>query len=118
MKEKKLLFSVTKKDLEVQAFCTGGKGGQRQNKKKTGARIIHKTSGARGESREQRSFDQNKKTAFRRMVDNSKFRLWLKKKSWEYLGILDEIEKEVDRQMTQVKVEGKDEKGRWVKLDN
>ena len=37
---KKLLFSVGKKDLDIQTFCTGGPGGQNQNRKKNGVRIV------------------------------------------------------------------------------
>ena len=44
--EKKLLFSLTAKDFEVQTFCTGGAGGQHRNAKKNGVRIIHTASGA------------------------------------------------------------------------
>lgn len=39
--------------------------------------MIHPPSGARGESREERSQWQNKKTAFRRMIETPKFKLWL-----------------------------------------
>ena len=54
MKEKVLLFSLTKKDFEVQTFCTGGKGGQHRNAKQNGVRIIHPASGARAEHRDGR----------------------------------------------------------------
>ena len=42
--EKKLLFSVTKKDFDIQTFRSGGKGGQHQNKRDTGVRCVHKAS--------------------------------------------------------------------------
>jgi len=61
----------------VQHFRSGGKGGQNQNKRDTGARVIHHPSGARGESREERSQLQNKRAAFLRMVASPAFRLWL-----------------------------------------
>ena len=69
------ILSVTIHDCEVQTFRSGGKGGQNQNKRDTGVRVIHHPSGARGESREERSQLQNKKLAFRRMVDSAAFRL-------------------------------------------
>jgi protein subunit release factor B len=47
-----------------------------QNKRDTGTRIIHHPSGARGESREQRSQLQNTKTAFRRMAQTLEFTSW------------------------------------------
>ena len=64
-------------DCEVQHFRAGGKGGQNQNKRDTGTRVIHHPSGARGESREQRSQLQNKRAAFLRMIETPAFKLWL-----------------------------------------
>lgn len=69
---------MTIHDCEVQHFRSGGKGGQNQNKRDTGARVIHHPSGARGESREERSQLQNKKAAFVRMVRSPEFQLWLR----------------------------------------
>lgn len=40
--------------------------------------MIHHPSGARGESREERSQLQNKKTAFVRMAKTKEFQLWLR----------------------------------------
>jgi peptide chain release factor 2 len=45
-------------DLEMQTFCTGGPGGQHQNKTQSGVRLIHK-SGVRAESRTERSQHKN-----------------------------------------------------------
>jgi protein subunit release factor A len=96
---KNLLFSVTKKDLEVQVFRAGGKGGQRQNKVSTGVRIIHKDSGAIGESRDQRSQYQNKKIAFKRLTESSKFKIWLSERVYEEINQIS-IEKEVRESMS------------------
>lgn len=74
MTERTLLFSVTLADCEVQTFRAGGKGGQNQNKRDTGVRIIHRASGARGEARDERSQLQNKRLAFKRMTDHALFR--------------------------------------------
>lgn len=73
----KLLFSVTLDDCEVQTFRSGGKGGQHQNKTDSGVRIIHHPSGARGESREERSQLQNKRAAFVRMANTPAFKYWV-----------------------------------------
>jgi protein subunit release factor B len=70
------LFTVS--DFEVQTFRAGGKGGQKQNKTSSGVRIIHAASGVRGESRNQRSQTQNKRAAFRRLVESRKFQNWLR----------------------------------------
>lgn len=72
------ILSVTIHDCEVQTFRAGGPGGQNQNKRDTGVRVIHHASGARGEAREERSQLQNKKLAFRRMATSSQFNLWLR----------------------------------------
>lgn len=67
----------------MQHFCAGGPGGQKQNKTSSGARVIHHPSGARGESREQRSQLQNTKAAFRRMAESRQFRVWVNRQMWE-----------------------------------
>ena len=114
MKKKELLFSVTKKDLDVQTFRSGGKGGQHQNKTDSGVRIVHKESGAVGESREQKSQYQNKKIALKRLTENKKFKLWLNRKAFE---IIDKktIEERVEEMMSEdkIKIEIK-ENGKWV----
>lgn len=99
MRDKKLLFSLTKKDFEFQTFRSGGKGGQHQNTRNTGVRIIHKESGARGESREERSQYENKKKAFERLINSDKFKTWHKKKTAEILLGLEKIEEIVEQQM-------------------
>lgn len=105
------ILSVTIHDCEVQHFRSGGKGGQNQNKRDTGTRVIHHPSGARGESREERSQLQNKRLAFRRMAESSKFQTWLKVQT----GQLALVESRVEREMTpeNIRVEVKQE-GRWV----
>lgn len=72
---KTLILSVTIHDCEVQHFRSGGKGGQNQNKRDTGTRVIHPPSGARGEARDERSQLQNKRLAFKRMVATPQFQL-------------------------------------------
>ena len=79
--ERKLILSVTIHDCEVQHFRSGGNGGQNQNKRDTGCRVIHHPSGARGESREERSQLQNKKLAFKKMAESGLFRVWLAKQT-------------------------------------
>ena len=96
---RELLFSLTKKDFEIQTFRSGGKGGQHQNKTDSGVRIIHNESGAIGESREHRSQSQNKKTAFIRLVNSNKFKIWHTRKSHELMGLLkteEQIKREVE----------------------
>jgi protein subunit release factor B len=73
MKEK--VLSVTLKDCNVQTKRGSGKGGQNRNKRDTAVRIVHRASGAVGESQEQRSQLQNKVTAFRRMAESNTFKV-------------------------------------------
>lgn len=79
MPKGELVLSVTLKDCEVQHFRCGGPGGQGMQKSSNAARVIHRASGARGESRESRSQLANKKTAFKRMVATPAFQAWLKR---------------------------------------
>lgn len=71
------VLHITIDDCEVQTFRAGGKGGQNQNKRDTGVRVIHAPSGARGESREERAQLANKRRAFRRMAESVEFRRWV-----------------------------------------
>ena len=109
MREK--ILSVTLADCEVQHFSAGGKGGQNQNKRSTGTRVIHHPSGARGESREERSQLQNKKLAFRRMAESMKFQLWVKRQC----GNEDLLRARVERDMWPVNIKTEvQEDGQWV----
>ena len=110
--KKELLLSVTKKDFDIQTFRSGGKGGQNQNKVESGVRIVHPKSGAVGESREERSQHQNKRTAFRRLVESPKFKKWLKMESSIIAGTMksqEQLLKEVENSMIEknIKVEVK-----------
>lgn len=112
---RELLFSVTKKDLVIETFRAGGKGGQAQNKTDSGVRIKHPASGAVGESREHRSQHQNKMEALKRLAAHPKFKLWQNQVVYTILNGKT-VEEVVDEQMDakNLKVEIKDGKGRWV----
>lgn len=113
-KTKELLFSITKKDLEIQTFRSGGPGGQAQNKLETGVRIIHKASGAVGESRTERSQHANKKLALKRLTETDKFKNWIKIKASE-ISTGKTIAETVEEMMLpeHIKVEVKDENDKW-----
>jgi protein subunit release factor A len=119
--KKQLLFSITRKDFRVDTFRSGGKGGQNQNKVESGVRITHLESGAVAESREEREQIRNKERAFKKLLNTPKFKAWHKTKTAFMLqGIKDgeaELERRVNESMKpeNLKVEGKDENGRWNK---
>lgn len=121
MPDRELLFSVTLNDCEVQTFAAGGPGGQNQNKRHTGVRIIHPPSGARGESREHREQLRNKKAAFRRMAEHPLFKAWVARQSLQYKEMQERIAKEVEASLadeSNLKIEVKNDKGKWVKIDD
>lgn len=118
MKTKELLFSITKDDFEFQTFRAGGKGGQHQNKTNSGVRLIHKKSGAVGESRSERSQAQNKKLAFKRLVESHKFKRWLSIQINIRAEKEASIERLVDESMKpeNLKIEGRIN-GAWTVID-
>lgn len=115
MAERELIFRVTINDCEVQTFRAGGKGGQAQNKRDTGVRVIHPPSGARGESREHRGQLENKKAAFKRMGESAEFQKWAKLKALR----LPSIESIVDDDMQEenLLIEVRSKFNRWVEDD-
>ena len=115
---RELLFSVTKKDFEIQTFCSGGPGGQHQNKVESGVRIVHKASGAVGESREERSQHANKKIAFDRLTSSPKFQAWCRVKANEIMTG-ESIEQKVEKAMVpkNIKLEVKGDRNKWITAD-
>lgn len=112
---RKPLFSITKKDLDIVHFRSGGKGGQGQNKVNSGSRVTHRASGAVGEARDSRDQPVNTKNAFIRMTKTKEFQAWLKLEGMKASGLTAKIEAEVDASMTEpnIKVEVVDDNGQW-----
>ena len=117
MSKKELLFSVTASDCEWSYTRGTGKGGQKKNKTSSAVHCMHRASGAHGYSEASRSQLDNKREAFRKMAESEKFRHWQKLETARRMGTLQAVEEEVERQMRNVKVEVKDDKGRWVDED-
>ena len=98
---KQILFSVTKKDLDVTYYSGTGAGGQHRNKHMNSCRIIHRDSGAIATASDSRSKDTNTKRAFARLVKSDTFKKWHRIKCAELLADQEAIEKEVDRWMAE-----------------
>jgi protein subunit release factor B len=97
---KQLLFSITRKDFDLQFYRSGGKGGQNVNKVATACRITHRDSGAIGQSDTHRTQFQNKKEAFSRLLESDKFKKWHKQECAKRLGhSVAEIEAKVSEWM-------------------
>jgi hypothetical protein len=113
MSEKKLLFSITRKDFDVQYFRCGGHGGQKVNKTSSGCRIVHRDSGAVGESTTSRHQHENKKLALERLVASPKFKVWHSRMCFE-LSVGKTLEEIVDEEMNEknLKIETK-KNGKW-----
>ena len=116
--KKELLFSVTKKDLVFEYFSGTGAGGQHRNKHKNSCRCKHSPSGAVGSCQDHRSKEQNTRIAFRRMAESKEFQAWLKLEASRATGELAKMERRIDKSLDKVKVEVKDENGRWTDENN
>lgn len=104
MKRGDYIFSITKDDLEIQTFRAGGKGGQNQNKVESGVRIIHRDSGCVSEARDSRDQIHNKRSAFRKLIEQPKFKAWFKIEAAKRMmnkDLLRKINQEVDDSMVE-----------------
>jgi len=112
------LLTITKKDLEIQTFRSGGPGGQHQNKVSSGVRIIHRASGAIGESRSDKSQHRNKGLALRHLAASVKFKVWLNRIAYD-IETGKTIEQRVEEAMKpkNLKIETKDTNGKWVLIE-
>jgi len=118
-KEQTPFFSVTASDCRFDYYRGSGKGGQKRNKTSSAVRCTHLASGAVGQSEDGRSQAQNKKTAFSRMAETKKFKIWLQMEFSRKAGIEAEIEAKVDREMREhnLLIEGKTDDGKWEKIE-
>lgn len=73
---KKLLFSVTKKDLRIEYFSGRGAGGQHRNKHQNCVRIFHEQSGAMATGQSNKKRIANLREAFNGLIKHPKFKMW------------------------------------------
>lgn len=117
--EKELLFSVTRKDLDITWFSGTGNGGQYRNKHQNCCRIIHRDSGAMGTGQSQRDRNSNLKEALNNLANDNKFKAWIKVKTAEVTGVKTQIEEAVDKAMNKknIRVEVKED-DKWIPESN
>jgi protein subunit release factor B len=115
--KRELLFSLTKKDFIVEYYNGTGDGGQNRNKVATACRIHHPASGAISACQEERTQKVNRERAFERLLQKPKFKKWLKVETARRMGDKLTIEECVEKEMRNVKVEVRDENGRFVVVD-
>jgi len=111
--KKEIIFSLTKKDFIVEYFNPGKNGGQNANKIASACRIHHPASGAVGECKEERTQKPNRERAFKRLTESSKFTKWLKLETAKRMGLLDDIERKVEKAIKEAKIEIR-ENDKWV----
>lgn len=99
MKNKELLFSVTKNDFIIERTKGSGKGGQNRNKRETAIRITHKETGLTQYCADERSQEQNLRRAFRNLVNKPEFQKWLRIKIAEELKGKIDIEQQIEREV-------------------
>jgi peptide chain release factor 1 len=113
---KELLFSITKKDFDIDFFSGSGAGGQHRNKHQNCIRLRHRDSGVAVTGQNHRERSANLKDALNSLVGNPKFKLW-------YNGKLQEVitGKSVEQKVTDLmrpenlKIETKKD-GKWCDI--
>lgn len=110
-RKRELLFSVTAKDCEWSYTRGSGNGGQKKNKTSSAVHCMHRPSGAHGYSEASRSQHDNKREAFVKMANSEQFRVWNRMEAMRRMGVLDEIDRVVAREMAlntkiEVRVDG------------
>lgn len=110
MPNKKLLFSITAKDCEWSYTRGTGNGGQKKNKTSSAVHCMHRPSGAHGYSESSRSQTENKQEAFQKMYNSPEFQRWVNIEFMKRSGEMDEIDRQLEKELTKVKTE--------IKIDN
>ena len=118
MIRKELLFSITKKDFNIDWYNGSGAGGQGRNKLKQCCRLTHIASGAMSTGQSSKSRVANQKEAFKGVMEHPKFKMWYNTQVMEHLS-QETTEERVEKSMKpeNIKVEGKDDGGRWVNYE-
>jgi len=115
--ERELLFSITKKDFKIDWYSGRGAGGQGRNKLKNCCRLTHPDSGVTKTGQSNKSRKANLNEAFKGIREDAKFKLWMKMKTSQLLGMSLSIEETVDNSMKpeNLRVECKED-GKWKRI--
>jgi len=111
---RKLLFSVTKKDLKIEFFSGKGAGGQKRNKCQNCVRMTHPASGSKATGQSNKERPSNIKEAFKGLTTDANFKLWLAEKIAE-IQTGKTLKEEVEEMMNpkNLKIEFRDAEGQW-----
>lgn len=117
---KELLFSLSKEngDFIVEPYKGSGKGGQHRNKTMSGCRIKHPASGAVAECCSERSFYQNRRSAFHKLIESDTFRRWFKYECAKRSGSIADAEEYAEKEISNpdhIKIEIQDQ-GKWKEV--
>jgi len=115
VKNKEPLFSITADDCEWSYTRGTGNGGQKKNKTSSAVHCKHRASGAYGYSETSRSQLDNRRDAFRKMMETDTFQTWIKLEFMKRSGQMDEIERKVEQDLKKVKLEIKID-DRWTEV--
>lgn len=105
MKNKEPLFSITARDCEWSYTKGTGAGGQKRNKTSSAVHCTHRASGAHGYSEASRSQLDNRRDAFEKMSATKEFQQWIRIEFMKRSGELDQIEYQVEQELRRVKTE-------------
>lgn len=98
MGTKRLVFSVTMKDLRLDTFTVGGHGGAGKDTSNTGVRLVHEASGATGQATGSRSQLTNKRVALKRLAQTQAFHAWAQAEAARLSGV-PTVEQRVEESM-------------------
>jgi len=114
-KKKEPLFSVTARDCEWSYTRGTGAGGQKRNKTSSAVHCTHRSSGAHGYSEASRSQLDNRRDAFKKMSETKEFQKWAHIEFMKRSGELDQIEFQVEQELRRVRTEIKID-GVWTEV--
>jgi protein subunit release factor B len=115
VKNKEPLFSITADDCDWSYTRGTGNGGQKKNKTSSAVHCKHRASGAYGYSETSRSQLDNRRDAFKKMIETDTFQTWIKLEFMKRSGQMDEIERKVEQDLKKVKLEIKID-DRWTEV--